>query len=73
MRLSIEFLQVELGDFSGFIGDRTLALDHDLFEHVGWGLAYNGFDLDVEVEDDPLTADIEYGYQGLLLYVRTYF
>jgi hypothetical protein len=73
IRLALEFLQVELGDFSGFIGDRTLALDHDLFEHVGWGIAYNGFDLDVEVEDDPLTADIEYGYQGLLLYVRTYF
>lgn len=73
LRLAFEFLQVKLGDYSGFIADRTLALEHDLFKHVGWGVAYNGFDLDVQIERDPLTADIEYGYQGLLLYLRTYF
>ena len=49
-----------------------LAVEHDLFDHFEWGLALNGFQLNAEFEDSPLTADLEYGYQGVLLYLRGY-
>jgi len=69
---STELFQIDLGFAQGFVADNRLALEHDLFEHFGWGLAFNGFQLDGEFEDSPLTADLEYAYQGLLLYLRGY-
>jgi hypothetical protein len=69
---STELFQIDLGYAEGFLADNRLALEHDLFEHVGWGLAFNGFQLDAEVEDSPLVTDLEYAYQGLFLYLRAY-
>jgi hypothetical protein len=73
LRASMEFLQIKLEGFEGVMRDTTLAIDHDTFEHLGWGIGYNGFNLDMEIEKDPLTADIEYAYQGLMVYIRTFF
>jgi hypothetical protein len=69
---SMELFQVDLGFAQGFVGDNRLAIEHDLFDHVGWGLAINGFRLDAEIVDSPQTADLEYAYQGVLLYLRGY-
>ena len=69
---STELFQIDLGFAQGFVSDNRLAIEHDLFDHAGWGLALNAFTLDAEIEDSPLTADIEYAYQGLLLYLRFY-
>jgi hypothetical protein len=70
---SAEFFQIAIGDFSGSLVDSRLTLAHDWFEHFGWGIGFNGFALDAELEDSPLSADIEYAYQGLLVYLRMYF
>ena len=69
---SAELFQIDLGFAQGFLADNRLALEHDLFDHFGWGLAFNGFQLDAEYEDSPLTADMEYAYQGAFLYLRAY-
>lgn len=69
---SIEFFQLDIGDAEGGLTDVMLGLEHDLFEHVGWGFAYNGFNMDAKFEDGPLEADLVYQYQGLLLYLRCY-
>lgn len=70
---SAEFLQVDLGSFRGVLVDQRLSIEHDTFEHVGWGLGFNSFNLSANVQDDPLSADIEYAFQGLMLYLRTSF
>ncbi len=70
---SAEFLQFDIGDYSGLITDTRLTLDHDTFEHFGWGIGFNGFSADAELEGDDLNADLEYGYQGLMLYARLLF
>jgi hypothetical protein len=72
LRASVEFLQVDLGPLRGFLSDTRLAVEHDLFDHFGWGVGFNGFKLYAKLDDDPLSADIEYGYQGLFLYLRAY-
>jgi len=46
----------------GFLADNRLALEHDLFDHFGWGMALNGFELNATFRDSPLTTDLEYGY-----------
>jgi len=66
-----EFLQFDLGDYQGLITDTRLTLDHDTTRHVGWGIGFNGFQADAEVEgDDDLSSELQYGYQGVMLYLR---
>lgn len=69
---SAEIFQIDLGFAGGFLADNRLAIEHDPFEHFGWGLAFNGFQLDADVEDGSLDADLEYAYQGLFLYLRAF-
>jgi hypothetical protein len=69
-----ELLQFDVGDYRGFVSDNRLSLEHDTLEHLGWGLALNGFRIDGSAEGDGgLEADIEYGYSGVMLYLRVYF
>jgi len=71
---SIEVLQFDLGDYRGFVNDNRLTLDHDTFDHFGWGVGFNGFRTSAHAEgDNGLNADLEYGYQGLMIYLRTFF
>jgi hypothetical protein len=71
---SAEFLQFDIGDYRGLITDTRLTIDHDTFEHFGWGVGFNGFSADATLKGrDGLKSDIEYGYQGLLIYLRFMF
>ena len=71
---SVEVLQVDLGEFSGFISDRRLTVEHDTFDNFGWGVGYNGFTLDADFEGEgSLSSKVNMEYQGLLLYLRWYF
>lgn len=70
---SVELLQVSVNDeFKGSIVDQLLTLEHDTFDNFGWGLGLNAFRLDMEVIDGGLSGEIEYAYQGLMLYMRMY-
>ena len=74
LNASYEFLKFDIEAYRGFIGDLRLTVEHDTFEHFGWGIGFNGFKVDGHIEGDgPLEADLEYGYQGLMLYLRGYF
>lgn len=68
-----EFLQFDLGDYRGLISDVRLTLEHDTFENFGWGIGLNSFRSDAKVEDDDLSTELEYGYQGVMLYLRLMF
>jgi hypothetical protein len=69
-----ELLQFDIGDYRGFVGDNRLTLDHDAFEHFGWGVGFNGFEVNGDFEGNGnLGAELDYGYQGVFLYLRSYF
>lgn len=73
LNASLEFLKFDIDAYRGFISDSRLTIEHDTFEHFGWGLGYNGFRIDGSIEgEDDLRADLEYGYAGLMLYLRGY-
>jgi hypothetical protein len=71
---SQEILRFDFGDYRGYVSDSRLTFEHDTFEHFGWGIGYNGFRLDGRFEDEHHKAlAVEYGYQGLMIYLRGYF
>jgi len=69
---SSELFQIDIGYFSGYLQDNRLAIEHDLFDHMGWGVSLNGFQMGADMESGPLRAEIEYAYQGLIVYLRGY-
>jgi hypothetical protein len=70
---TFEVFQIEMFGVRGRLVDSVIAIEHDLFDHVGWGVGFNNFELNATLEGDgPLTADMSYGYQGVLLYLRFY-
>jgi hypothetical protein len=69
---SIEMFQIDIGYFSGYLQDSRLALEHDTFDHFGWGVSLNGFRMGADMEEGPLNAEVEYAYQGLIVYLRGY-
>ena len=70
---SVELLQVDIGDARGFLSDRRLTIEHNPFRNFGWGLGYNGFELDATIEGDgSLTGIVDYSYQGMMLFLRWY-
>jgi hypothetical protein len=70
---SIEALRVQIQDFGGYISDMKVGIDHDTTNHFGWGVALNNFQLDASFSDSGLTASVDYGYAGILLYLRAYY
>ncbi len=74
LNASAEFLQFDLGAYRGLITDTRLTLNHDTFEHFGWGIGFNGFQVDANVDgNNDLSAELDYGYQGVMLYLRLLF
>lgn len=71
LRADMEVLQFDLGDYEGFVGDNQLSLNHDTFEHLGWGLSLGSFRVNGSAEGNgDLEADLDYAYQGVMLYLR---
>ena len=70
---SLEFLRANVGPIDGLLVDYRLGIEWDVVGPVGLSLYYNSFLLDVEVKDGDLSAEVRYGYQGLILAVRVFF
>ena len=70
-----EFFGLEIEEYSGFLNDSRLVLEHRTFSHLalGCGLNYFGINASVESEwDDLLEAEFDYDYLGLLFFLRLY-
>jgi hypothetical protein len=71
MLASLEIFRIDLSPFEGFLSDQRLAIEHDTWEHFGWGVGTNSFTLDAEAEGNgSLSADVEYAFSGIMLYLR---
>jgi len=71
---SLEVLRFDIGPYRGYVGDNRLTVEHELFEHIGWGIGLNNFTVDGHFEgQDDQTASLEYGYSGLMIYLRGFF
>lgn len=70
LRGSAEFFALEYGDFSGSLYDIYAGLDYQLSEHVAIGVGINGVNLDLGVTKNNFTGDLDWRYDGGLLFFK---
>ncbi len=68
---SYQYFKLEGSDVDGRMTDFQVALEHNTFKKVGFGIGYDSLDFDVEDNDegDRLKLDFE----GVQLYTKVYF
>jgi hypothetical protein len=75
----IDAMYLEVSDFKGSLLDVNIALEYRPWKHVGFGLGYNGFSVDVEGQRDSdypgvdFVGDVGVHYSGLMLYGKFLF
>lgn len=68
-----EVVAVELGDYSGRLQESLIGIEHNTWEHVGFGLGVVNSGDFVEMEDGDNTGEFDSDYQGWRVYLKTYF
>ncbi len=78
LRSNFEVFYVEIEEFKGTLYESNVAIEYIPWKHLGFGLAGNVFNLDIEAdgEDYPgidFKGELQFRYTGLLLYVKVPF
>jgi hypothetical protein len=68
-RARLDWLQVSLGDFSGGLWNSSVGIQYQAFRNVGFGLAYQYFKLDVDVDKSDWNGNADLQYNGPFLSV----
>lgn len=70
LRASGEVFAIEYEDYDGSLYDVYAGLDYQLFEHVAIGIGFNSVQLDVGVSKPSFNGDLDWRYDGGLLFVE---
>lgn len=69
----LQIFRLEVGDFDGSIDHLAIRLEHQTFRHVGFGLGYDYFELDVDIDDSDWRGFANYQFDGPTVYVKATF
>ncbi len=73
LRARLDLFSANVGDFDGLLVNAALGVNFRVFEHVGFGLNYNYFKLDVGINKSNWRGDIETIYDGVYMYASFYY
>jgi hypothetical protein len=73
LRARADLLDADIGDYNGRMVNLALGLNFRAFEHVGIGLNYNYFKLDVTIDKSDWRGSIETVYDGVYVYASVYY
>lgn len=65
-----EFFALEYGDFDGSLYDIYAGLDYGFSKHVAIGLGINSVKMDLGLTKTNFTGDLDWQYEGALLYLK---
>jgi hypothetical protein len=63
----LDWLDVTFEEFSGRMIDASVAINYQMTDHFGVGLAVNAFDLDVDIDGDEWSGGLDTSQYGPLL------
>lgn len=65
---ALEWFDVEAGDARGVFSDFIVSVEHETFEHFGFGAGVNVFGLDIESGDDNFRGAIDLSFSSFVVY-----
>ncbi len=57
----LQIFRLEVGDYDGSIDHLAIRLEHQTFRHVGFGLGYDFFELDIDISIEPQSNGLCFG------------
>ena len=73
LRTRLDLLSADIGDYDGLLVNVALGVNFQAFEHFGFGLNYNYFELDITIDKSDWRGNIETTYDGVYVYASIYF
>lgn len=73
LRSRFDLLSADVGDYGGVMINVAFGVNFQAFEHVGFGLNYNYFKLDIDVNKSNWRGNIDTTYDGIYLYASLYY
>ena len=70
LRGSAEFFAIDYGDYSGSLNDLYAGVDYQFAKHAAVGLGINSVRLDVGVDKTNFNGNLDWRYDGGLLYFK---
>ena len=67
----LDWLSASVGDYSGGILNSSVGVNFQLLKHLGVGLSYQYFRLDVDVDSNDWKGAAEINYRGPFLSLTT--
>ena len=72
LRSDFGWFGLKVGDVDGSQWIFNLDLEYNMWKHVGFGIGYNFYRLDVEVTDSGFNGKAQYDYNGGKVFVKFY-
>jgi hypothetical protein len=67
----IDWLNADIGDYSGSITNASLGVNYQMFDNFGVGLSYNALELDLRIRKSNWQGKFNTSYEGVFAYVST--
>ncbi len=75
LKQSIEVLYLEIANFKGSLSDINIRLEYDIIKHLGLGIGYNSYRLNLMAQQEgsmffDFEGTVKTSYSGLLFYAK---
>ena len=68
----VDWLDADVGDYNGSLLNASIGVNFQIFEHVGVGMNYNYFDIDLSIQKPNWRGNVKSTYDGLYVDMSFY-
>ena len=69
----VQIFRLSIDDYAGRLDHASVKLEYDAFKHVGIGVGYDLFDLDLEIDKRLWNGSVNFRFHGPIAYLKGYF
>ena len=72
LRSNAGFFALKIDEFEGSLVNFDLDLEYNMWKYMGFGIGYNFFTMDLDVESDNFHGSADYTYHGFKVFLKFY-
>jgi hypothetical protein len=72
LRSNLGGFYLAIDDFEGYLVNFDLDLEYNAWKYMGFGIGYNIFTMELDIEADNFNGSADYTYQGFKVFVKFY-